>query len=444
MGARLVQVQGSGGTTVIPLDDEALLIGRDPTACSVVLDSGGISRQHLAVELSSDGWIATDLGSANGTLLNGVPLIQPMLLQPGDVLELAGEARFEFEEGSPRWAMLALLAAATLLIALVAWSLWPKKDPIFEEAAARASDGLSAEERHDWVAAKTKLQSAAGLLLSNGRLDDVPRERVMQVAMERLGDRLSAELGRQVDLPTVFRTAVERSLPRDHLSDTQACRVDEVPPQELRLCIEERVKHILEDLHQSPEGVPESFYRDVGKRMHKEHAFIENSLRRGRPLVPMLRQELKNANMPELLHYLALIESGYQTDIGSPAGAVGLWQFMPATAKRYGMRVDGSVDERRDARRSTQIAARYLRDLAFEFGGDALLLALAGYDQGENGVRTALKRMSDPFSDRSYWRLVENNLLPAETASYVPRFMAAAVAGEGGLPSEEALVAAGF
>ena len=88
--------------------------------------------------------------------------------------------------------------------------------------------------------------------------------------------------------------------------------------------------------------------------------------------------------------------------------------------------------------------AAYLRALTFEFGGDALLLALASYNRGENGVRRALKRLDDPFSERSYWRLVDRGLLPEETRAYVPRFMAAAVAGEGGLPSLERLAEAGY
>jgi transglycosylase-like protein with SLT domain/FHA domain-containing protein len=454
MGARLVQVHGEERVATTPLDDADLLVGRDAEACTLVLDSSLVSRQHLLIRPSPEGWTAVDLGSANGTLLNGTPLAEPTLLASGDVLELAGDTRFVFEQdedeggtGTDRKGTLLVFALAAIVIALVAFGVWRwrRSDAVFDQAAATASDGLKAAELRDWPGAKAKLQSAAGLLLSNGRLDDVPREMVMQVAMERLGDRLSAELGRPVDLPTVFRNAVERSRPPSATpSEGPACRMDEVAPSELRPCLEERVGLVLRGLRQSSEGVPASFYQDVGARMRKEHDFIERSLARGEPLVPMLREELVRAKMPELLHYLAMIESGYQTDIGSPAGALGLWQFMPATAKRYGLRMEGGVDERRDPRRSTEVAARYLRDLAFEFGGDALLLALAGYNRGENGVRTALKRMSDPFSDRSYWRLVESNLLPIETADYVPRFMAAAVAGEGGLPSDDTLAAAGF
>jgi membrane-bound lytic murein transglycosylase D len=139
-----------------------------------------------------------------------------------------------------------------------------------------------------------------------------------------------------------------------------------------------------------------------------------------------------------------MIESGYQADIGSHAGAVGLWQFMPATARRYGLRVDGRLDDRTDPRRSTQKAAEYLNDLAQEFGAEELMLVLAGYNKGENGIRAKLREGDDPFEDRSYWHLVETNRLPAETALYVARFVAAGVAGEGGLPTEESLEAAGF
>ena len=160
--------------------------------------------------------------------------------------------------------------------------------------------------------------------------------------------------------------------------------------------------------------------------------------------VERIKTEFEKENMPPLLHYLALIESGYKNDAVSPARAAGMWQFMPATARQYKLRVGSSVDDRYDVEKSTRAAVKYLKGLAFEFGGDALLLALAGYNRGENGVRRALKKLDDPFSDRSYWRLVEEGLLPVETARYVTRFVAAAVVGEAGLPDRDDLERAGF
>jgi membrane-bound lytic murein transglycosylase D len=158
----------------------------------------------------------------------------------------------------------------------------------------------------------------------------------------------------------------------------------------------------------------------------------------------MMRGELERKKMPPLLHYVAAIESGYRSEARSHAGAVGLWQFMPRTAADYGLRVGGEGDEREDPEKATRAAAHYLQHLVFEFGSDALLLALAGYNYGQERVRGALKKLEDPFHDRSYWRLVERGLLPEETAAYVARFTAAALAGEAGLPREETLRAAGY
>ncbi|HME71813.1 MAG TPA: hypothetical protein VKM54_18365 [Myxococcota bacterium] len=135
----------------------------------------------------------------------------------------------------------------------------------------------------------------------------------------------------------------------------------------------------------------------------------------------MLREKLVRAKMPELLHYLAMIESSYQTDIGRPVAALGLWPFMP--------RPQGA----------TAFAWKAVSTNGATRGAPPRLPRAV--------ARTASvppSRMSDPFSDRCYWRCVESNLLPMETADYVPRFMAAAVAGEGGLPSDDALAAAGF
>jgi membrane-bound lytic murein transglycosylase D len=165
---------------------------------------------------------------------------------------------------------------------------------------------------------------------------------------------------------------------------------------------------------------------------------------RGAPILPELERALVAKKMPALLHYVALIESGYRSDARSPQGAVGLWQLMRPTAREYGLEVSSSVDEREDVAKSSDAAAQYLQHLVFEFGSDALLLALAGYNAGQGQVRAKLKQLDDPFSDRSYWRLVETGLLPQETALYVTRFVAAAIAGEAGVPNREALATAGY
>lgn len=445
MEAHLVLLERGRRTAVFELVGDEVVIGRDP-GVDVVLDLPRVSRRHAMLRVLGDRHTLSDLGSSNGTAINGAPVSGSVVLRPGDRVELGGEALlvYELAEGPRRWRAVALGGAVLLLVAgiagVLAWRAMQGSE-IDPEALKRAERGLAAARSGDAVAAKQQLQSAAGLLYHEGSLDDVPRADVMRVAMERLG----AALPGNVDLWSTFNRALEDSRPRP--KDTGAvqtgCRLDRVATRDLEACLRERIELVMVALWQDPTEVPSEFHRQVGERMRREHDFISRSLQRGRPLIPELRRALEEQKMPPLLHYLALIESGYNPDAVSPSHAVGLWQFMPGTAKQYGLRV-GNPDDRRDVARSTRAAVRYLKGLAFEFGGDALLLALAGYNRGENGVRRALKKLDNPFVDRSYWRLVEEGLLPKETATYVARFMAAAVAGEAGLPDRQALEAAGY
>jgi len=145
----------------------------------------------------------------------------------------------------------------------------------------------------------------------------------------------------------------------------------------------------------------------------------------------MIRAKLEARGLPQDLIYLALIESGFEEDAVSWAGAVGLWQFMPATARAYGLRVDAVVDERMDPVKSTDAALDYLTDLHWRF--DSWYLAAAAYNGGPTRVSRILKSFADGrYGDEAiYWEVLDH--LPVETAHYVPRLLAArAVAREPG------------
>ena len=135
---------------------------------------------------------------------------------------------------------------------------------------------------------------------------------------------------------------------------------------------------------------------------------------------PMIEHILAEEDVPQELKYLAMIESGLTPNARSWAGAVGMWQFMPSTGRRYGLTINAWVDERRDPEKATRAAARYLSDLHDEFGD--WHLALAGFNCGEGCVRRA-RRRSDA-ENPSYWDAHE--YLPQETQGYVPMFIAAA------------------
>ncbi|HJR16611.1 MAG TPA: LysM peptidoglycan-binding domain-containing protein, partial [Gemmatimonadales bacterium] len=144
----------------------------------------------------------------------------------------------------------------------------------------------------------------------------------------------------------------------------------------------------------------------------------------------MIRERLQRDSLPGDLVYLALIESGFSNTATSRAKAVGMWQFMKATGKGYGLRVDSWVDERRDPYRATDAAAKHLRDLNRRF--NSLYLAAAAYNAGSGKVSRGLGRLPEEesdvmYSDAAFFRLYDTKLLKRETKDYVPKLIAAAL-----------------
>lgn len=145
--------------------------------------------------------------------------------------------------------------------------------------------------------------------------------------------------------------------------------------------------------------------------------------RQGR-FAPLIRQELERRGMPQDLLYLAMIESGLSPYAYSRARAVGMWQFIAETGRRYGLRVDSWVDQRRDPIESTRAALDYLGEMHDDFG--SWFLAAAGYNSGENRVARLLRERAGgrTGSEDLYW--VIGPELPRETRDYVPLMLAAA------------------
>ena len=136
-------------------------------------------------------------------------------------------------------------------------------------------------------------------------------------------------------------------------------------------------------------------------------------------LRPVVEPILQRYGVPAELAAVILVESGGRMDALSPRGARGLWQIMPDTARRYGLRVDDMQDDRLDLFRATDAAARYLRDLYAEFGD--WKLALAAYNTGEASVGSAIRKAHSQDFDQ----LARLGMLPLETRNYVPRVLAA-------------------
>ena len=152
-------------------------------------------------------------------------------------------------------------------------------------------------------------------------------------------------------------------------------------------------------------------------------AIVGTWLARSGRYLGMIREILRIRGLPEELAFTAMIESGFNPMAVSRAGAVGLWQFMAATARRYGLRVDSWVDERLDPEKSTFAAAAYLRDLHQQFG--SWMLAQAAYNAGEVRVLRAIRATGST----DFWALARTGLLKRETKEFVPQIIAATLIG---------------
>ena len=157
----------------------------------------------------------------------------------------------------------------------------------------------------------------------------------------------------------------------------------------------------------------------IRRYVDTRYGTINRVLSLSRYYFPLIEEELIKADLPVELRALPIIESALSTTATSPMGAVGLWQFMPATGKSYGLEINSFVDERRDPVQATRAACRYLKDL-YSIYHD-WTLAIAAYNCGPGNVNKALRRAGGENKD--FWSIYY--LLPAETRGYVPAFIAA-------------------
>ena len=427
-------------------DNDVIIQGPENTSVSV---------HHCEIKRQDDGFRIRDLDSTNGTFLNGERITEAELCAPATIrLSPNGpELTFDYSDevaAPPLEAtqvipegIVAPPAAGTyegLLSDAVEQSRRARAHGLADQTMTIMRDALNQALRRTGRRFRFVILVLGGLLLAvsataawritqlshekraiDGRIQDIER-RLQQAQNLGEADRLITQLDTYQDEGEQLQRAL---LYRFGGREFGGHETDFVTGEIRRLMAEFGA-----EVYSVPPEFTERAHHYIEEYQGSNHPLMERALGESAPQFNLVRHVLEENHLPPDLGYVPLVESALGDD-ESAAGAAGIWQFTPATAKAYGLRVNGQVDERKDVMKATRAACRYLRELILDFGsGSSVMLALAAYDLGPTKVKQAiLKNVQDPIKQRNFWYLYRTRSLPPETREYVPKVMAAIIIG---------------
>lgn len=222
-----------------------------------------------------------------------------------------------------------------------------------------------------------------------------------------------------IDLPEAMTAEFDRLLSaynnKTYLQVNNDCNMSDINPVYSPEVYKERLARIPSVIEMPYNEVVQQFIDRYSGRLRRSVSLM---LGAQNFYMPLFEEALESYGLPLELKYLPVIESALNPNAVSRVGATGLWQFMLATGKRYGLEVNSLVDERRDPVLSSYAAAQYLRDLYKIFGDWNLVIA--AYNCGPDNINKAIHRSK---GEKDYWQIYP--YLPKETRGYVPAFIAA-------------------
>ncbi len=414
------------------------VVGRNESA-DLHLAETQVSGIHARIIRRGGTIVLRDTGSSNGTSVNGNVVRQASLVA-GDRVAF-GDVEFTVKPSwLPTGRALTGFGSGVLLLALVAllisvfFSPGGKLDPLWTRAMYldQVETSLVAV-----VKAFDRAPPAREVALAQF---DIARRSLIAADLLRPDRQTEAEINAALHnataAPALHRALHGRDIV-DILGEIERDPGQTPPPAadpdafDLAAELSYLVAEFGIDTRDTP--IPDDLVAEVARYTEfwsvRKRNFTVRAIERGRPHLDMMRKELRKQRLPEIFCYLPFIESGYQEAVFSSVGARGLWQFMPGTARDYGLRVDDDVDDRANPLLSTRAACQYLEYLLEVFGPDSFMCAVAAYNKGHNGMRRCLKRGGDLQSTWKFWKLtqVHDGCLPDETVAYVPRFLAAVV-----------------
>jgi pSer/pThr/pTyr-binding forkhead associated (FHA) protein len=442
------------------MPDATIRIGRAPDNDLVVdgADSATVSLYHAAISKDSTSCQVRDLDSTNGTWVNGERITEaeispPAIIRLGSqgpefalVLEDAAPAELDrtlevLPSGAPR--ILAVdpapeSAYESLLSSAVARARRMRAHGVggqtmtimrgLVEQALRQTHRRFRIIRYSLLAA---LVVVSGLAI--WKITALKREKSAIDTHIRQIETELAKSSAATDIDTLLSQLSDYQNQGESLQRTLLYRLGaghyegDFVTRELRAVMAEFGAEVY--------SIPPDFLDRVNHYIEQDQGadrpLVASALSQSGNQIETIRQILQKEQLPPDLAYVPIVEGSLETGQASPAGAVGPWQFTPATAKAYGLRVDGKIDERKDLVKSTRASCKYLRDLILDFGnGSSVMLALAAYNSGTSTVKQAVsKTVRDPIKQRNFWYLYRARALPHETREYVPKVFAAILIG---------------
>jgi hypothetical protein len=434
-------------------------VGRAPDNDLVIQgsDSVTVSLHHMVIDRivieGQPAFRVQDLESTNGTFLNGERISESTLSAEGSIR--LGSQGPELSLVLTEPATLALDQTTAIPEEIASVVPAPPSEPhtydsLLTEAVKRArharAHGIGGQTMtimretldHALRRSSQRFRTVIGALalvlvavsgFATWKISQLNRDKT---AIDRHIEELEAKIAKASTTDQADRLITEidaYAAEGEHLQDNLLYRIG---PRQHDLVTDE-IRRLLAEFGAETYSVPPEFTERVKHYIQQyqgpDRPLIERALGGSAGKIHLMRNVLEQQHLPGDLAYVPLVESALQAGHSS-AGAVGLWQLTPYTAKAYGLQVTSAVDERSSVAKSTRAACQYLRELILDFGnGSSVMLALAAYNVGPSKVKQAIKAVPDPIKQRNFWYLYRVRALPLETREYVPKVIAAMVIG---------------
>jgi len=462
LNAWLVRKSGLLAGTRHLIRDDTVRVGRSSENDVVLGEAAMVSGRHLEIRKEGDSYRLVDLNSTNGTFLNGERITEA-LLEPPCLIRLGvdgPELSFVLDNSPAQDLNQTLVVTPAPDVGSIA-----SEQEVAASSPSKAHEDLLSDAVH-----RARMARRMGI----GDSTVVIMREMLDAALHRTGRKFKAVIAmlacalvavsafgfwkiqglrkqkNQIDgeiqqIEVMLARANQNSAETDQLID----RLDQYEDKAMALqktllyrvgsfeheeAIKNEIRVLMAEFGAETYSIPPEFLGQVKRFVQQyegpDRPNMARALGEASQEMKTVRQIFEQNNLPPDLAYIVLVESALSGGSTSPAGAVGLWQFTPATAKYYGLKVGGGVDERLDAAKSTRAACKYIRDLILDFGaGSSVMLALAAYNLGPSRVKAAVRKVNDPIKQRSFWYLYRVRAVPPETREYVPKVIAAMIIG---------------